>query len=449
MARLTNGGSLTWNTFLGTSDIDYGYALTTIESGNIYVTGYSSATWGDPEQEFNGGRDAFVASLDNDGGLTWNTFLGGGGDDYGQAIAVDASENVYVTGYSSLTWGNPVQSFGGGTNDAYVVKLEAGASTPELALAKSVTPALAVPGNLITYTIAFSNTSKVTATFVMITDTLPAAITGVGHISSGTVLTQVGGSPYVWMAPDLAQNEGGIITITGTLVKPLAAGVFTNTVTLAVSGTMATADAPLTVQNVAPVADAGTDQTVGVDELATLSGSGTDDNGDTLSYGWAQTGGTPLVTLSDAMSQAPAFTAPAGPTMLTFTLTVTDAHGATDTDGMVVTVEETQPKPVVVKTVSPTLARPGDTITYTLAFSNTSEVVATSVAITDTLSAAITGASYTSSGVALTQVGGSRYAWTAPTWSELRRDHTITGTLVKRWRRDLYQHGDVGSPARL
>ncbi len=71
----------------------------------------------------------------------------------------------------------------------------------------------------------------------------------------------------------------------------------------------------------------------------TLNGSGTDDNGDTLIYGWTQTGGA-AVTLSSASAPAPTFTAPSTAGVLTFTLTVTDTGSLTDTDEVVVTVEE-------------------------------------------------------------------------------------------------------------
>src|SRR5206468_10233567 len=37
--------------------------------------------------------------------LTWNTFLGGGGTDYGFGVAVDGSGNIYVSGLSNATWG--------------------------------------------------------------------------------------------------------------------------------------------------------------------------------------------------------------------------------------------------------------------------------------------------------------------------------------------------------
>ena len=46
--------------------------------------------------------------------MTWNTFLGAVASDStddGYAIAVDGSGNVYVGGYSDATWGSPVRAY--------------------------------------------------------------------------------------------------------------------------------------------------------------------------------------------------------------------------------------------------------------------------------------------------------------------------------------------------
>ena len=58
--------------------------------------------------------DAFVAKLNSSGALTWNTFLGGSGDDVGDDIAVDNSANIYVAGDSDATWGSPVRAYTAG-----------------------------------------------------------------------------------------------------------------------------------------------------------------------------------------------------------------------------------------------------------------------------------------------------------------------------------------------
>ncbi len=77
-----------------------------------------------------------------------------------------------------------------------------------------------------------------------------------------------------------------------------------------------------------PVADAGPDQIVIVNATVTLNGSNSyDPNGDDITYGWTQTGGGPLVPLSSAVISKPVFMAPALPTVLTFTLVVTDTPG--------------------------------------------------------------------------------------------------------------------------
>jgi hypothetical protein len=115
---------LSWNTFLGSSSTDYGYAIAVDTSGNVYVAGMSYATWGSPVSPFAGGYcDAFVAKLNGNGVLQWNTFLGGSGYDFGYAIAVDTSGNVYVAGKSETTWSSPVLPFAGGYCDAFVAKL--------------------------------------------------------------------------------------------------------------------------------------------------------------------------------------------------------------------------------------------------------------------------------------------------------------------------------------
>lgn len=126
---LTIDPILTWNSFLGGGDVDVGLGIATDTSGNVYVTGESRATWGAPVRVYSAGRDAFVARLNSaSGALAWNTFLGGGGGDVGYGIAADASGNVYVTGYCTATWGAPVRAYTGGL-DAFVARLSAATGT--------------------------------------------------------------------------------------------------------------------------------------------------------------------------------------------------------------------------------------------------------------------------------------------------------------------------------
>ncbi len=122
-AKLDSSGGLTWNTFLGGSAEDRDGGIAVDGSGNVYVTGYSLATWGSPVRAYTFGYDAFAAKLNSSGGLTWNTFLGGDGHDYGgSAIAVDGSGNVYVAGTSNVSWGSPVGAYTS-LEDAFAAKL--------------------------------------------------------------------------------------------------------------------------------------------------------------------------------------------------------------------------------------------------------------------------------------------------------------------------------------
>ncbi len=132
VAKLDPSGALLWHTFLGGSLDDYGNGIALDGSGNIYVTGWSDANvsgaWSCPVDctvtSLND-VDAFVAKLDNDGNLLWNTFTGGTGNEIGTDIAVDASGNSFVTGYSDGTWGAPLIAFTASVNDAYAARFNA------------------------------------------------------------------------------------------------------------------------------------------------------------------------------------------------------------------------------------------------------------------------------------------------------------------------------------
>jgi hypothetical protein len=126
VAKFTKDGVLLWNTFLGSTKYDTARAIALDSFDNIYVTGESYATWGSPIRAFQGSdtrTNAFVAKLDFSGNLVWNTFLGGTGDDIGRGIALDGSNNVYVIGLSEAGWGAPLNGFAGWT-DAFVAKLD-------------------------------------------------------------------------------------------------------------------------------------------------------------------------------------------------------------------------------------------------------------------------------------------------------------------------------------
>ena len=84
-----------WNTFLGSAGVDQISAIALEpESGNVVVAGSSAATWGTPVHAYSGGTDAFVAKLDSNGVLLWNTFLGSAGADHANGISVDGEAGM-------------------------------------------------------------------------------------------------------------------------------------------------------------------------------------------------------------------------------------------------------------------------------------------------------------------------------------------------------------------
>jgi Tol biopolymer transport system component/PKD repeat protein len=98
------------------------------------------------------------------------------------------------------------------------------------------------------------------------------------------------------------------------------------------------------ILNDPPIAEAGTDQTVNEGDMVTLDGSASSDpDGDPLTYSWELVDSEgPMINLSDDTAIQPTFTATDDGTY-TFALTVDDGKGGTDTDQVVITVDNVDP----------------------------------------------------------------------------------------------------------
>jgi hypothetical protein len=138
------GATALYSTFLGGSGSDSGRGIAVDGSGNASVTGttYSTnfpVTPGGLRTSKLGLSDAFVAKLNADGSaLVYSTYLGGGGDDAGAAIAVDAAGNATVAGYTNslnfpVTAAAAQSTFQGGAFDGFAARLNVAGSALDAA----------------------------------------------------------------------------------------------------------------------------------------------------------------------------------------------------------------------------------------------------------------------------------------------------------------------------
>jgi uncharacterized delta-60 repeat protein len=95
LAKYSSAGSIKWQRTLNNPviDTDQGYAVAVDSSNNIYVTGYTGVSGGNV-------YDVIVAKYDTNGTVLWQKQLaaGTGSYDAGTGIAVDPSGNVYISG---------------------------------------------------------------------------------------------------------------------------------------------------------------------------------------------------------------------------------------------------------------------------------------------------------------------------------------------------------------
>jgi len=121
VVRLENDGSIAWRTQFGDSaQADRIYAATAAPTGGVYVAGYTKGSLGGVPNA--GDKDVFAAHVDSAGSVAWITQLGSTGEDKGLAVAVDERGHVFAAGLAGDALPG-VEGLGG--YDGWVASFEA------------------------------------------------------------------------------------------------------------------------------------------------------------------------------------------------------------------------------------------------------------------------------------------------------------------------------------
>ena len=122
LTKFDSSGSELWTQQIGTSRWDYSYSVAVDGSGNAYISGSTNGDFGSFDA---GGEDAFLTKFDSSGNKLWTKQIGNmSSDDYSLSVAVDASGNAYISGYTDGVLG----SSSAGAEDAFLTKLDSSGS---------------------------------------------------------------------------------------------------------------------------------------------------------------------------------------------------------------------------------------------------------------------------------------------------------------------------------
>ena len=120
MLKYNSSGTKQWTKQLGSSGRDSANAIAIDSSGNLYVTGmtFGGLDWNTSA----GSNDLFVVKYNSSGTKQWTEQLGTPSSDAANAVATDSSGNVYVVGVTYGVLGDKNK----GNSDLFVVKYNSG-----------------------------------------------------------------------------------------------------------------------------------------------------------------------------------------------------------------------------------------------------------------------------------------------------------------------------------
>ena len=134
-----DGTELIYSTYIGGNGSDFAVSNAVDANNNLYITGYTTSTnyittAGAFQTINNGGVDGFITKLNASGtALIYSTYIGGNNGDYSRAIAIDTSNNAYITGNTNsnnfVTSNGAFQNVYNGLDDIFVCKLNESGNT--------------------------------------------------------------------------------------------------------------------------------------------------------------------------------------------------------------------------------------------------------------------------------------------------------------------------------
>ena len=110
VVKLDANGKLQWTRTIGGPERDAGFSLIQTSDGGYAITGFTESFGA-------GGADVYVVKLDAKGNLQWTKTIGGPKDDWGRSLIQTSDGGYAITGFT--------KSFGAGSGDVYLVKLDA------------------------------------------------------------------------------------------------------------------------------------------------------------------------------------------------------------------------------------------------------------------------------------------------------------------------------------
>lgn len=140
VSSFSEWGTRRWSTYLGGSSDDIARACVATPFGDVLIGGSTLSTTGITTNGAHQGThgdagtfgDAFVSRFDTSGVLLWSTYIGGSWQDEIKAMALDTTENIYLTGYTqssdNISTSGTYSPNYNGSKDMFLIKMSSSGS---------------------------------------------------------------------------------------------------------------------------------------------------------------------------------------------------------------------------------------------------------------------------------------------------------------------------------